>query len=118
MLSASFAARNERGNPPRHHRSENPSPVDLHRLESGKLQVLDPSGQRLGRLAEQIGPGAAEDQEPAPGVRVDQDPQDREQVGPALHFVDHGNSGDGLQRGHRLVQTCEIERIFEVEIAG
>ena len=92
--------------------------VDLDRLESGQLQVLDTSGQRLGRLPQQVGPGAAEDQEPAPGVSVDQDPQDREQVAPALHFIDDGNSGNGLQRGHRLVQTCEIERIFEVEVRG
>ena len=92
--------------------------VDLDRLKSGKLQVLDPSGQRLGGLTEQIGPGAAKDQEPAPGIRVYQDPKDREQVAPTLHFIDDGDSGDGLQRGHGLVQTCEIERIFEVEISG
>ena len=95
-----------------------PARIDLDRLESRELDVLDPAGQRLGRLTQQVGPGTAEDQEPAPIVSVDQDPQEREQFGPALHFIDDDDARNGLQRRHRLVEAGEVERVFKVEVAG
>ena len=92
--------------------------ADLDRLKSGELDVLDPPGERLGRLTQQVRPGAAEDQKPEPVIPVDQDPQDREQFTPALDFIDNDCARNGLQRRHGLVQTSQVERVFEVEVAG
>lgn len=64
--------------------------ADLGQAEPRHRHDLDPAGQRLGRLAQQHRRGAAQHQEPGgQGVAVAEDAQDREQVGPALDFVNH-----------------------------
>ena len=104
--------------------SPEPEPVmagaaDLGRLQAGQFQVLDAPGQRFRGLAQQLGTGAAQDQEPrARFVTIHQYPQDREQLGPALHLVDDDRAGKVPQRGVRLIEAREAYRILQVEVAG
>jgi hypothetical protein len=55
--------------------------------------------QRLGALPEKLRRGATQDQEPGVSpLPVRQHPQHREQVGTALHLVDHDQAGKLAQR--------------------
>jgi hypothetical protein len=54
-------------------------------------------------------------------MAVDQGAQQRKQIGPALHFVDHDGAALRQQRiecGQRLGQRLQRLRIFEVEIGA
>jgi len=90
----------------------------LVQSESGQRDGLQPSRQRLGRLPEQVGARAAEDQKPC-GQRapVGQDAQEREEVGPALDFINDDHATQRPQGRHRLGQAGEASRIFQVEVS-
>jgi hypothetical protein len=67
-------------------------------------------------LPEQFGAGAAEEEESC-GERasVGEHPQHREQVRPALDFVDDDRAAQRRKRGHRLGEPGEAGGILEVE---
>lgn len=75
-----------------------------------------PTGERLRPLAQQLRRGAPEHEEPRRrGATVGQDAEHGEQVGAALHLVDHDEAGQVPQRDHRVAQAREDARILEVE---
>ena len=74
-------------------------------------------GERFGGLLEQVGRGAAENQEPRrQRLAVGQHAQQREQVRAALDFVDHHQPLERAQGGVRLGEPGEALRVFQVEV--
>ncbi len=88
--------------------------ADLGQAESGEGNDLEPACERLGGLAEEIGRGAAKDQESRrqrPPIR--QDAQDRKQVRSPRDLVYDDHAAEARQRGHRLGQARQARRILQ-----
>jgi hypothetical protein len=87
--------------------------------ESTEFDGLDPSRECLGRLAEKVRTGTAEDEETgAKRASVCKHTQHGEEVGTSLNLIDHDRSPKRRKRGHRLVEPGQTPRILEVEVAG
>ena len=77
----------------------------------------DPPREALGALPEQSGRRAAEDEEARGRPRaIGEDPEDGEQVGPALHLVQHDQPAQRREAEHRALEAREIARVLEVEV--
>src|SRR3989304_9860721 len=80
--------------------------------------IVQPAGEGLGGLAEQVGGGAAQYQETCTQrATVGQDPQDREQVRATLNLVDDHRPAKGRKRSHRLRQAGQATRVLEIEVS-
>ena len=91
--------------------------ADLVDAEAAEFDVLDAAGQRFGALAQQVRTRTAEHEEARRVVvAVDQDPQDRKQIGPALHFVDDDQASQILKGRPRIVEPGQTDRILQVEV--
>ena len=91
-----------------------PEPVerldpDLAEREARERDDLQPAGERLRRLPQQVRRRAAEDQE-ARGQRppVREHPQHGEEIGAPLHLVDHHHSVETRERRHRLFEPARL----------
>ena len=97
-----------------------PIPLPGRHLQRRKRRELvkdDPPSQRLGGSLHQLGGCASEDEKP-PGtpIFVDERPEKREQVGPALHLVQHDELV-GLPREicFGVCQLREVGRTLQIE---
>jgi hypothetical protein len=73
--------------------------------------------QRLGRLPEQFGRIAPEDEEPGrqrPAIRPE--PQQRKELRPALNLIDDNESFERTQRRLGLRQTGQAPRVFQIKV--
>jgi hypothetical protein len=76
----------------------------------------DAAREGLGAPPRELGRGAAEQQEAAPRLRpVREHAQDREELGAALHLVEHDQTLEPLEGEHRLPEPGEVGRRLEVE---
>ena len=77
----------------------------------------DASRQGLRSALNKLRCRAAQDQETGGGVRaVGQDPQQREQIGPGLDFVEDDQPGQWTQHEGGIGKARLIVRIFEIEL--
>jgi hypothetical protein len=97
---------------------ERPGP-DLAEREARQLDHLQPAGERLRGLTQQVRRRAAEDQE-ARGQRppVHEHPQHGEEIGAPLHLVDHHRPLEAGEGRHRLIEASQAGRVLEVEVVG
>jgi len=66
-----------------------------------------------------MGGSGAQEKKPGRVLRpIYQNPQQCEQVGSSLNFVDDHQSGKFLQRPHGSGQTADVNRVFKVEIGA
>ena len=84
--------------------------------EAAELVEGDAAGERLGRLAEQLGSRAPQHEEASAARLVGQYAQGREQLGAPLHLVDDNQAAKTAQGEHGVVEAREIGGILEVEV--
>lgn len=110
-LSASEAAVNELGNPPRSH--------NRSRREAGTSERAKPvssARQRLGLLAQQLRRGASEHQEPRGALgAIRENPKDGKELRTPLDFVEDDQPPQRLEHQLRLSKPSQIARSFEVK---
>jgi len=74
-------------------------------------------GQAFRALAQQSRGGAAQYQKPRSGARaIDQHAKYSKKVRLAMNFIDHHQALQVFERKHRLGQSCQIVRVFQIEI--
>jgi hypothetical protein len=85
--------------------------------EAAQFAVGDPAGQAFRGLAEHLGGGAAQDQEPSRASRaVGEDPEDAEESGQQLDLVEHHQVAQGLQRAHGVAQAGPHPGVLQVKV--
>jgi hypothetical protein len=95
------------------------SDAHLFGAQTREFVESDPTGERLGPLAEQIRRRAAEDEEtrrsPWP---IGKDPKNGEKIGAAVYLVEYDQPAETLQGQGRLIQSCQIPRVLQIEESG
>ena len=118
-LSGSERARYERGNPPLRHRRAPFLRPDLVEGEAGQFVIGDAAGQRLGRLAQEIGGSAAQDEEATRHAGfIYEDAQAGEELGPPVHLVHHDEAFQGPESKQGIRKKGEVLGALEVEERG
>jgi hypothetical protein len=98
-----------------------PQPVELVRpclveMETVEGVESNPAGQGLRGLAEKFGRSAAEDEETGLSwTAVGKNPQEGEEVRPALYLIDDYKTPEIGKGKPRISKPCKIGRILEVE---
>ena len=105
------------GNPPRNQSRPWARRAQVPQAKAFQVHGFQASCQGFRGLAEQIGRGAAQNQEPSrERLAIRQDAQQRKQFRAALDFIDDHESFERAQRGVGFGQPGHALRVFEVEV--
>ena len=86
-------------------------------VESGEVYESDSAGERFRYPFDQMGRGGTQKKEPGRVLwPIHQNPEQCEQVGTALDFIDNDQPREFLQSHQRRIQPADINRVLKVEI--
>ena len=120
LVSLALGSGQERaGESPPQPETLGPSRSDVLEREAAELVVGDAAGEGLRGLAQQVGRGAAEDEE-AGGVPgpVGEHAEQGEEIRPPLDLVDDDETPQGLEREAGVGEPGDVGGILEVEEGG
>ena len=88
-------------------------------VKPGEIYESDSPGERFRYTLDQMGRGGTQNKEPGRVMwPIHQNPEQFEQVGPALDFVDNDQPRKSLQRPQRRIQPTDINRVLKIEIGA
>jgi len=91
--------------------------ADFLQMEPGHVDELDPPGEGLGTMPNDVGRGAAEDQESGgQGLSIRKHAQERKQIGYSLDLIDHDQSFQRSQGQRRILESPDIRRVLQIEV--
>jgi hypothetical protein len=88
-------------------------------VKPGEVYESDTPGERFRDTLDQMGRGGTQKKEPGRVLgTVYQNPEQFEEVGPALDFIDDHQPREFLQSPQRCIQPTDINRVLKVEIGA